>query len=97
MSYTPGPWIVGSSPSHWYSDSRFDGTVRAGNNGDFICESTSYEDARLIAAAPDLLSLVERMAYMLDGGDSPSLDERDRWIADADAAIAKARGEAVQS
>ena len=47
--------------------------------------STGHIDPGSITG--ELLQLVERMLYMLDGGGSPSLSERDQWIADAEAVV----------
>ena len=44
---------------------------------------------RLIAQAPALLRLVNSMLYMMDGGDKPSLDERDKWLDEARALLAQ--------
>lgn len=53
-------------------------------------------NARLIAAAPDLLEALERLAaFRVNGPDD--YDERDNVMHIAQRAIAKARGEAVAS
>lgn len=55
--HTPGPWIITTQPGYserWVEAPGVDvAEVRSGD-----------ADARLIAAAPDLLALVERMAHV---------------------------------
>jgi hypothetical protein len=84
-THTPGPWQARFSPksdlvAHWdiYSND--------GENLACLPEETQEPDARLIAAAPDLLAALE----LVSGQHAflPSLRET------IDNAIAKARGEA---
>lgn len=83
--YTPGPWSVGSG-------SAFQASIYAGRlNIGFACEeygridsSTAAANARLIAAAPELLEALEAMLDEDDGGMAANK---------ARTAIAKARGE----
>ena len=80
MSHTPGPWTV-----PYYGGCIYD------KHGVRILELADYNgydlvaDARLIAAAPDLLAALKAM--LADGGDIVSVIEQ------AEAAIAKATGE----
>jgi hypothetical protein len=66
MSYTKGPWRVGKVQSVvgivvWRGD------LPANTNHKRICRNVSNEDdARLIAAAPDLLEACERMLNSTD-------------------------------
>ena len=82
--HTPGPWVTSSLPNgtEW--------TVSA-DDGDMLADLTGCPNekanARLIAAAPDLLALV------LDALDDPDVDILgSEWVRDARAAIAKATG-----
>ena len=63
--------------------------IKAGANG--VRGPFCHPRSALDKAAPDLLTLVERMVYMFDGGDKPSLEERDKWLTVAEAALAKVR------
>ena len=87
--HTQGPWRIDSQ-------TRFgDFTIAAGENVkacEFIAKTQSEANARLIAAAPDLLAaLVE----MLDASEKPT---HERWLSNvrshAIAAISKAEGRA---
>ena len=61
--HTPGPWTMG-----WEGAVREPGLGRpcVGTTGhaDWVGPHGAEADARLIAAAPDLLALVERMAHV---------------------------------
>lgn len=85
--HTPGPWTVGSCT--WNEDGNVCYELQGIKRG-------SAPDARLIAAAPDLLDalkmgVAETMDYIklnnLTGA------ENNHWIVQARAAIAKATGE----
>ena len=89
--HTPGPWIVLNT-----------GNPERGSAWRDVCSmgtefTPSYvgealeHDARLIAAAPDLLAALKSLLLSFD--DDRSLSNRDGWEA-ARAAIAKATGEA---
>ena len=91
--YTPGPWnTMVSGGSVW------------GSGGEWICDpsdrhayptDTQRANARLIAAAPDLLAALEAMVAAARRGGDPqvSIDEEcDAWQL-IDHAIAKAKGE----
>jgi hypothetical protein len=75
--HTPGPWIV--MRGGW-TDEGFAQYELHGNR------TSSISDARLIAAAPELLEVLE--AAVRDSR-NPS-----QWIDEARSAIAKAKGEA---
>jgi hypothetical protein len=88
-SHTPGPWSQYANGDQIY-----------GGNGYFICvvqSANPYWDARLIAAAPELLEALRYVVCQLADGDEPELDgdgdEIDPFER-ARAAIAKATGEA---
>ena len=84
---TPGPWGIDRP----YQE---DGLYIQAKDTSLVCKV--YDDgdeyhmanARLIAAAPALYDLVARMVYMYDGGDKPSLEERDHWMDEAHTALA---------
>ena len=96
-SHTPGPWIVFTSEDDWGCDT-FVGTltdtlfdVRPG-------KGPSWQDAnaRLIAAAPDLLAALKELSAVYSGihvqiSDGEAALVHAAW-AKADAAIAKAEG-----
>ena len=89
MKHTPGPWVVDPAVRQGF-------TVYAPKEG-FIVGTQDEEgrygaieseaNARLIAAAPDLLALAERIARLPEHGHYLAL------IDEARAAIAKATGE----
>ena len=78
MSHTPGPWTVetGAEYGYFYIDEIADALIK----DDY--KSLFEANARLIAAAPDLLEALERIE---------SGEERPREIAWATLKIAKAR------
>ena len=95
MSYTPGPWT-------FQEEVKDDMGGFLGPDGDYICEfgdSTHYyptqghpptiDDARLMAAAPDLLGALKELRDWHKGEyhSNPLIDAR------VDAAIAKAEGQ----
>ena len=87
MSHTPGPWnLYPNSASDWVVRKMF--TDGQESHEIARCKS-GVDNARLIAAAPDLLDALETIVST----------ERDRhgyhpaWTDQARAAIAKARGE----
>lgn len=87
--HTHGPWHMGTGGLHVYDESGAHIATCAVPTGARPFEE--YEaNARFIAAAPELLAIVERVAAFFDGTDAPLGN-------DARAAIAKARGEAVKS
>ena len=88
MKHTPGPWgcIDTSNHAHDYRLTKPDGStlplhVEANDH------SEQRANARLIAAAPDLLEALED-AVSTQPADSPI-----KWVLRARAAIAKATGE----
>ena len=88
MTHTPGPWTP-------------HGTIitREGDNSEYpvagvlgyLPDEEAYANARLIAAAPELLSALESLAPMFDN-DSPLLTVYSTQIEEARTAIAKATG-----
>lgn len=103
--HTPGPWVVDEK----WPNTRFpsympiSGAIgqpqehRALANVVTAIGGERYEEgeanARLIAAAPDLLKALERLVLMVSIL-PPAMDEPGSAIAISRAAIAKARGEA---
>ena len=116
MAHTPGPWTVAQyrparRPSH-EAERRTGGgawfvvgpELIQENNGTYF----TVADARLIAAAPDLLEAVEKaesylagyaagIAMFGDPSDAEELAEIDAMRLVLRAATSKARGEAVQA
>lgn len=81
--YTPGPWEV--RPDMSVEDTETGTTIAA------FCEEAN---ARLIAAAPDLLAALEAVMQHFDPWSMPeSASQPMRAYEDARAAIAKALGE----
>lgn len=75
-THTPGPWNVGSARLVWVDGTDIAQVIRT--NGD---QATAMANARLIAAAPDLLAVVQH-AY--------THGITNEWSKLARAAIAKA-------
>jgi len=99
MTHTPGPWEI-----HHYGDN--EGDIH-GSNGPLVCMMREGDtapdqdwsaDARLIAAAPELLEMLRRGADAV-GSVEADCDEHGidcyparHWWQDADRLIAKAEG-----
>ena len=88
MSHTPGPWHVGKRDPEWLP-------IRDANDL-WVCDcgfrnevSENEANARLIAAAPDLLSSVKDLLFIGNLVD----EERQNVITGAVAAIKKAEGQ----
>ena len=80
--HTPGPWVARPDPNAFMHDDWCVGIGESLANIDKVAVC-SEKDARLIAAAPDLLEIATRL---VNDGLSTSL------VRDARAAIAKATG-----
>lgn len=83
MAHTPGPWVVVQHPDGW--------TIQNRATGAGACVASQYGDsneanARLIAAAPDLLAALKDAVNWLD-----DFDDNETLTA-ARAAILKAEG-----
>lgn len=102
-AHTPGPWLSEGTTLYALNDdgvNRFQASFGPGHltytrrGSD---ERTSHEEVdaniALAKAAPDLLEALERMTYLQSGGPVKSSDA-DKWLKEARAAIAKAKGEA---
>lgn len=93
-AHTPGPWVVTDDSEHGCC---FEFAVEADSDGKHICDANGA-DARLIAAAPELLAALkecleseERRRRDLKDG-SPASSYSDARLARVRAAIAKAEG-----
>lgn len=101
--HTPGPWLTDRNNVHtgqiaivhhctgndWveiWSDKWF----KTG-----MCESEQEANARLIAAAPNLLEALQAIVSSLSDQDDEGLIEHAQPMIDARAAIAKATGESL--
>jgi len=84
--FTPGPWTVNEIGQHWNNKSLTHLEVTFGVYGECVCD-TVYQrgDANLIAAAPELLSVLQKIVE--SGHILPHLKIESQW------AIAKALGE----
>ena len=98
--HTPGPWTpieqVTREPGEvrtWWEVHAF---ASNGIGSKHVAHIPSEADARLIAAAPDLLAALEDLVGYCDncGGTGMVGDNPCRWCSPARAAIAKAKGEA---
>jgi hypothetical protein len=92
-AHTPGPWFVDETSS--LTQARVMSKNRGfGHTQVALCEqpkhSTAVNDARLIAAAPDLLEALQNMIHSHQYGHESDA-WKDAWVA-ARAAIAKAEG-----
>ena len=100
MSHTPGPWIATPTTGNPNNPEtlRMDIVTTTGEwTPAFIAGDILPEDARLIAAAPDLLSALEAMTKAnverVQSDYPPSWSaEKDSEVIAARAAIAKAKG-----
>jgi hypothetical protein len=103
--HTPGPWVVDppseQTPHIWVGPNtapniaKLETWDRGDGRGERLDE-TDFADARLIAAAPDLLECLKRLSQLADGiyvrmSDREFQLMREAWEK-ADAAIAKAEG-----
>jgi hypothetical protein len=91
--HTPGPWEVrwGCNVFATRLDTGHEGVVAScgGHSSNTVdCRPENTANARLIAAAPDLLAVLERY---VEADSGPELE--DSLHVDAVAAIAKARGQ----
>jgi type VI protein secretion system component VasF len=88
FSHTPAPWELRQSANgYWFIDHE------QGDEGYTLTKLECGErDARLIAAAPELLAALQNVAACFDANDPDSMANA---MADARAAIAKATGGAA--
>ena len=99
-AHTPGPWridpqiaVMNNSKTGMFQVAAEPLGIRhlIGVIGNGIHPEVAEANARLIAAAPDLLAALGNGVFLLEARESSST-EKD-WIAKARAAIAKAKGE----
>ena len=95
-AHSPGPWFVTSE------DDRPTGSVGTSPLSNDIAltwsETCAKADARLIAAAPELLAIVSKLALLREGlenGSSSAEHAATRLALDAVAVVAKATGGAA--
>ena len=81
-THSPGPW--------WFTATEEEGYYVAGAGDKELTNLISREDARLIAAAPDLLELVEAFASFLRD-DSRSERRRAKCLAECESVLARAK------
>lgn len=98
-THTPGPWTAeystygdeiwfgGEGPGMWTIDAP--GVYMSGCEG----SATAKADARLIAAAPDLLAALETLMGLIEMTGPRCISDYAHPISAARAAIAKAKGE----
>jgi hypothetical protein len=87
-SHTPGPWILDENERGW-------GLLSNGSDVTSEPFDCSTDDARLIAAAPELLEALQSFIDLSDDGSlhiEGSIATEDPVITAARAAIAKAEG-----
>lgn len=93
--HTPGPWHADPTKS-FYVFAHGSLAEQAGvENGPFVCNASTQANARLIAAAPDLLAALQNARNVLAGlacGDLRTVNADSPALAQARAAIAKATG-----
>lgn len=93
-AHTPGPWhVYENCPAFDNSDVIFsahvDDAIVCSIGGDLVGEKAN---ARLIAAAPDLLDSLENLLDYLDAHDWGTVPSGGKTETDARAAIQKAKG-----
>jgi len=96
--HTPGPWTTNRTSDT--SEGRSIGTAKGSIallTEDRYTASEQTANARIIAAAPDLLAAAERVARLMEWKDTPSsMVEIDAVKAQLRSAIARARGEGAK-
>lgn len=103
-AHTPGPWKTYRG-AVWSTHESVSGPVTKGMRTNHVCaiserlkmpDGEREANARLIAAAPDMLAALEAIISQMDQGGQGATQvfNRDACIQHARAAIAKARGEA---
>lgn len=94
---TPGPWSYRKTGEHWNNPRLINIEINFGNDGECIADTVyNEEDAKLIAAAPELLGACIRMRNQLyaAGYDSKekSLNPTEELLWQTEQAIDKALG-----
>lgn len=88
MSYTPGPWKTRKYGEFWSVTDSLDYEV-VGCGGLYRFDGTDAPNARLIAAAPELVEALEQAIKWIDDGKMMSA-----WDEEARALLARIKGEA---
>ena len=102
--HTPGPWTVTADGAGWYIEC----APERGHSVAYIMAEIGEEDpdtsddekeanARLIAAAPDLLEALQWLVDILPDPDLDNDELQRTWTRRARAAIAKATGGAARA
>lgn len=111
LQHTPGPWIISADPLHFHSLTTVIGGKESHQKngppqqmiiqvGGFAEWQEAEANARLIAAAPDLLEALSKFVEFAEqngevvfaGGGMPVIDAMNACTTKARAAIAKAAG-----
>ena len=86
-AYTPGPWAAKPSMLRAVCITSASGPVATTSSASYVSREINIANARLIAAAPELLAALQAVADYWTGGDvPPDIDAAMR------AAISKATG-----
>ncbi len=88
VGHVPGPWRVDGLGIKWVSHGKWRILAKAGGIG--LTIDANMANARLIAAAPDMLEALRRIADMKDRDGNAIEMHRDELRAIARSAIAKA-------
>jgi len=93
--HTPGPWTHTPSREHSNPDTTRRDIVAESQFGPaFIAGDVSQSDANLIAAAPDLLDLLEAAVARVQLANEEGNPILSAWLPDALSTLRKAKGEA---
>ena len=92
--FTPGPWSISVNLRDDAHGCFWEGKCVISVHGDLVAdvEPDAYEEpnASLIAAAPEMYALLERLSHALFA------ENADEWAEEINAMLAKANGEAVE-
>jgi hypothetical protein len=92
IKHTPGPWRVGGHPRDNSGTAWHEILTDADEFGpSYVCQAME-QDARLIAAAPDLLAALRMAVARIEVANAEGNPILSAWLADARAAIARAEG-----
>ncbi len=91
-AYTPGPWAAKPSMLRAVCITSASGPVATTSSASHVSRDTNIANARLIAAAPELLAALNKLVRAIDR--LPGSNSLDGLADEARAAIAKATGEA---
>ena len=90
--HTPGPWTAHDDDGTGTLPCVLSDKVNAGGNF-YVAQCNVFEDARLIAAAPDSLKAAEDALAWWHSIPAHFEAKEPPWVAECRAAIAKAKGE----